>query len=64
MSSEVCECCDKCKFVSGLMIEVKLSEKLSIWLRHLKVLDRSGKLENSDCDIVHWPPSLGHLFQQ
>ena len=50
----------KCKFVSGLMIEVKLTEKLSIRLRHLKVLDRSGKVENSDCDIVHWPRSLGH----
>lgn len=42
------------------MIEVKLTEKLSIRLRHLKVLDRSGKVENSDCDIVHWPRSLGH----
>ena len=47
-------------FFSGLMIEVKLTEKLSIRLRHLKVLDRSGKVENSDCDIVHWPRSLGH----
>lgn len=60
LSSEVWECCDKCKFFSGLMIEVKLTERLSIRLRHLKVLDRSGKVENSDCDIVHWPRSLGH----